>query len=230
MQDELNALYEARFRGRRSDGSAVYTRLRGPDFVWVAPAYMTAKPRVLFIGQQPDGCDFSYAEFLSAWTVAAAVEGYRQFNFGEYYNASPWWTFYNQLRFALFGPKCDRGVVGWINLLKFVTVDRESVLGMPFEGTALGLQGDLFLQELVILEPDACIFATGPDYDRIIDRYYPGVAFEECGLDLRTMARLKHNSLPARSFRTYHPKALRLLKKWDAVFTTLCAHIKNDAL
>jgi hypothetical protein len=190
MQYELNTLYEEHFRDHSPDGGDVCADLRGPDFVWVAPAYLTAKPRVLFIGQQPDGCDFSYAEFLSGWTV----------------------------------------VVGWINLLKFVTADRKSVLGMPFENAALNLQGDLFLRELAILRPHACIFATGPHYDRIIERYYPGIIFEDDGFGVRTLAALKHAWLPVPSFRTYHPHALRRMKKWDAVFAQLCVRLKDHFL
>jgi len=230
MQDALNAIYEAHLHTREPDRSDLYDRLRGPDLVWVAQAYIAATPRVLFVGQQPDGCDYSYAEFLSDWTVVRAVDGYRRFNFGQHYDASPWWTFYNQLRRELFGTKCERGVVGWINLLKFVTPDRKSVLGLPFEEAALELQGDLFIRELSILDPDVCVFATGPCYDWIIERYYPGVTFEDCGLGSRTLAAVKHDRLPVLSFRTYHPKALRLQRKWDAVFQQLCAHIKGDAL
>lgn len=95
---------------------------------------------------------------------------------------------------------------------------------------ALELQGDLFISELSILEPDVCVFATGPDYDRVIERYYPGVTFEDCGFDSRTLAMVKHERLPVRSFRTYHPKALRLQKKWGVVFEQLCGRIKDDAL
>src|SRR5260370_38998463 len=96
-QDQLNTLYQARFRNKRLGlASDLYDRLRGPDFVWVAPAYMAATPRVLFVGQQPDGCDYSYGEFFADWTVERAGYSYRRFNFGQRYKASPWWGFYNQ--------------------------------------------------------------------------------------------------------------------------------------
>jgi hypothetical protein len=227
MQDELNALYEANWRTKvLTTTSPDCLQLRGPDLVWVAPAYVATSPRVLLVGKEPLACDFSFAEFVRNWSVDRAIACYQQFNFGEHYNASPWWTFYNQLRRELFGAGCERGVVGWTNLVKFVTPDRKSILGKPFEQEALDIQGDLFLRELAILQPDVCVFATGPDYDRIIERHYPGVKFEECCVfGSRTLAALSHALLPLRSYRTYHPKALRFQKIWDAVFAQLCAHL-----
>jgi hypothetical protein len=230
MQESLNSFYET-LRSRTVDpADDLYDRLRGPDLIWVSPAYVKATPRIVLIGQQQDGWSYSYREFMINWTIERAVAEYRDFNFGERYNASPFWQFYNRLRRGVYGDESERGVIAWVNLVKFVTVERDSVIGTRFEDRALTLQDGIFAKEINILRPDVCIFATGPSYNRIIQRYFPGALFEDSGLGTRVLAIVKHELLPKRSFRTYHPKALRLKKHWEAVLEQLRDFIKPKAL
>ena len=83
--------------------------------------------------------------------------------------------------------------------------------------------------ELVISKPDVVIFFTGPAYDRLIASSLEGSHFqpvESTGLPEREFAQVKHEVLPERSFRTYHPKHLRLRKMTDLVLShigRLCA-------
>jgi hypothetical protein len=221
MQASLNALYET-LRNRVADPTDdIYDRLRGPDLIWVSPVYIAAKPRVVLVGQQQDGWSYSYREFLDEWTIDRALSEYHDFNFGEHYNASPFWQFYNELRRAVFGAESERGVIGWLNLVKFVTRERDPVIDAPFEERALGFQDGIFVRELEIMNPDVCVFTTGPRYDRILERYFPGVRFEETCLAARLLAAVKHERLPQKSFRTYHPKSLRFQKLWQRVLGDL---------
>jgi hypothetical protein len=218
MQDALNTLYQSLKTNPFADPDyELYDHLRGPDLAWASPAYIAAKPRVILVGQQQDGWSYSYREFVNEWTIERAVGEYRDFNFGATYNRSPFWQFHVELRRGIFGDHADRGVVGWLNLVKFVTEDRERVIGTPFEDRALALQDHIFVGEVQTMKPDVCVFTTGPNYDHVIDRYFPGVEFQPTDLGVRTLAVVKHRDLPERSFRTYHPKPLRLSKQWHLV-------------
>lgn len=120
----------------------------------------------------------------------------------------------------------------WTNLVKFVASDGSSILSKPYAEDALKLQVDILTTELKIANPDVCLFVTGPDYDRVLERYYPGLRFEPLNLPLRQFAKLFHPHLPRHSYRTYHPKALRLQKVWDEVLRILSRELSwpNPAL
>jgi hypothetical protein len=76
-------------------------------------------------------------------------------------------------------------------------------------------QGSVLLNELQTLEPDVCIFLTGPDYDPILERLFPNVHRENIhSAPKRELAQLQHPELPEMSYRTYHPRALRRWGKW----------------
>jgi hypothetical protein len=221
MQHQLDLLY------RRlkvpdvdaTDGDGLFERLKGPDLLWVSPAFRDATPRVAIIGQQQEGWEYTYREFIDRWTIEEAVSVYRQFNFGERYTSSYFWQFFKEVREHFFGEASERGVVAWLNLVKFVTTaPSQSVLGQSFERNALAIQNGIFKGELEILKPDICIFVTGwTNYDKIIRKYYPGVRFEDIGLGEQVLARLVDENLPTHSFRTYHPKHLRLRGLWAPV-------------
>ena len=77
------------------------------------------------------------------------------------------------------------------------------------------------ITELKIAEPEVCLFVTGPDYDRIIGQYYPGIEFQPIHAPVREFAQLVHRDLPEKSYRCYHPKYLRLGGHWDQTMDIL---------
>jgi hypothetical protein len=76
-------------------------------------------------------------------------------------------------------------------------------------------QRNCLTREIETLRPSSVVFFTGPYYDDDLRDEFAGLRFEEVdGRDLRQFARLRHDSLPESSFRTYHPGYLKRSKRW----------------
>jgi hypothetical protein len=198
-----------------------FSDLVGPDLIWVDDEYLNAKTRIAIIGQQIDGWDYTYPEFIDDWKVDDAIEGYRKFDYGISYYSSPFWQFFHQVRQLQHGPNAGQRMVLWTNLLKFVAADQNRILWKPYKDSAIALQEDILVTELRITTPDVCIFVTGPDYDEILEQYYPGIQFQALTAPVRVFAKLKHKDLPKRSYRCYHPKYLRIGGHWEETIDTL---------
>jgi len=69
----------------------------------------------------------------------------------------------------------------------------------------------ILISEIEILKPDICIFFTGPSFDQRIKSIFDEVSFENINnWDNRQLCSLKHAKLPRLTFRTHHPKSLRI--------------------
>jgi hypothetical protein len=198
-----------------------FSDIVGPDLIWVDDEYLNAPTRIAIIGQQVDGWDYTYPEFVADWEVNNAIEEYRKFDYGINYHSSPFWQFFHQVRTFQHGPNAGQRMLLWTNLVKFVSEDQSSILWKPYRDQALALQDDILVTELRLTSPDICIFVTGPDYDDIIERYYPGVQFQALTAPVREFAKLTHPDLPEKSYRCYHPKYLRLGGHWEPTIATL---------
>ena len=141
------------------------------------------------------------------------------------WEASRLWQFFHEIREAAF--PSERGAhrkVLWTNLVKFVTKDG-SLLTMPYTEAeeAIQLQNDILTGELRIAKPEFCLFVTGPNFDCMLRRYFPGLRFvplqtheRKAQLTEREFALLVYRQLPLHSNRTYHPGHLsrqKMLRK-----------------
>jgi hypothetical protein len=224
-REELADFYNS-LKVRAPANFAEYSDLLGPDLIWLDDEYLNASPRIVIIGQEQKGWDYSYPEFVSEWSVTEAIAVYREFDFGVNYHASPFWQFFHAVRQSTFPNEGHaRRKVLWTNLVKFVSADSTSVLWKPYREAALQLQQDVLTTELEIAKPDICLFVTGPNYDPVLERYFDGVQFEQLEPDLpvRQYARLKHPNLPGHSYRIYHPNYLNRdrNRRWNRVFHIL---------
>ena len=68
-----------------------------------------------------------------------------------------------------------------------------------------------FVDEIKIVDPKVCLFFTGPDFDTRIKKIFEGIEFKAIeDWNVKQFCRLKHPLLPKDSYRSYHPKSLRL--------------------
>jgi hypothetical protein len=105
----------------------------------------------------------------------------------------------------------------WSNLNP-VDVDKRR----PYEIEDQLAQLRLLSAQVTILRPDAVVFLTGPAYDGILNINFPGaVQATVSALDIRTLCKVSHQDLPRKTFRTYHPKYLRLSKQYGSVLQCL---------
>jgi hypothetical protein len=81
----------------------------------------------------------------------------------------------------------------------------------------LDWQRGCLTKEIEALTPTAVVFLTGPDCDKVLADEFPGIEFNPVDYHPSGdfFARVCHRPLfPATSFRTYHPKHLKMGKHW----------------
>jgi hypothetical protein len=219
-----------------------YSSLYGPDLIWLDNDYLNSRPRMAIIGQQVYSWYYNYREFVTdVWeyyyakstakgSVKKAIAEYRGFDFAfsekEPLRRTPFWQFFHKVRESAFSTEREaRRKVLWTNLVKFVAKDGTKLLEWPYAEAeeAIQLQDDVLTTELRIANPDVCLFVTGPDFDCILKRYFRDVKFiEASNLPKHQFARLVHEDLPRRSYRTYHPGYLSYHRKlWKEVLHIL---------
>jgi len=164
-------------------------------------------------------------------SIPALCWGYEQFYFAKYQSINrraPLWSAFHEIVAKL--PK-----YGFLNsnLARFDYdngSDRQLVNADEVVQAAIVRESEpIFINELTVLNPDACIFLTGPRcvYDSLIlDHAFPGLQRVEVlpGVPVRELAKLVHSELPDHAYRTYHPNALRRQNKWhylDAICSRL---------
>jgi len=179
--------------------------LEGPLLMELNEYYQ--QPIKLFIvGQETYGwcCEYEDHDVL--------LKTYRDFNMGENYHSSPFWNITRKIENIIGIPNYS---CAWSNLNRY---DHKG--GEP-HGTILEkirTLDYLIKEEISIIKPDVCIFFTNKKYDSRIKQLFPSLqmdAIEKLPFD--HFVRLHHVFLPSYTFRTPHPKTIRL-QKWEDMF------------
>jgi len=228
MQEQLNAAYEE-FKHNTIIPPRLATRLSPPLLLKIPEQYLNSNRRILIVGQETLGWDFRPVHnFVDFNTIPNSVEmmtqAYQNFEFSlrsKRNYRSPFWQAYRKMRIALGENK--RGFqtsVLWTNLFR-MSLDGGSVVkkGSREDANLIRDAGrSLLLSEIAILEPDAIIFFTGPNYDPHLNEH-----FRDCqrsafnGHDIAKACILSHPRLPNDTWRTYHPRYLRHARLWHIV-------------
>jgi len=209
--------------------------LVGPDLIHIHDDYLKSKHKIAIIGQQVHGWYYDFPEFLREWPISEAVKEYTRFDYAHDKREpeclrTPFWKFFHDIRRAAYGDDAESHcTVLWTNAIKFVTKrGSDSVIWEGFSRAepAIRIQGELLLTELRIARPKVCIFVTGPDFDFLLERYFPGLQRRRVArFKEHVLARLVHPALPLRSFRTYHPQYLVRRGLRSKVFNALCREL-----
>lgn len=213
---------------------AVAGKYSPPMLLEATRDYAAAGHRVLVFGKETFGWDWGkslkqdYPMYPEDWTfeemrsladfirnedaIDGLMWGYGQFAAARYQpisHRSPFWRMYRALG------EMWPGAVMHANLSKCDFMG-ETIVSAPADERDLFMDGQAtaIRRELGILEPDVCIFFTGPGYDDLLRKTFPGVIFADVSgspapWGRPSVARLAHPDLPESSFRTYHPEALR---------------------
>lgn len=183
--------------------------LEGPLLMEIG-SYYEQPVKVFIVGQETNGwcCDYNDHHSL--------LETYRDFNMGENYYSSPFWNMTRKIE-GLIG--IEHYSCAWSN------INRYDHNGTAPKGEILGNIESLdYLveEELSNIKPDVCFFFTNRKYDYRLKKIYTGIQMDPInGLPFNHFVHLRHQSLPKHSFRTPHPKTMRLQKWEDAFFSVM---------
>ena len=202
MNAALKSLYTSKWaaleRITQNDG------VSWPLLLKVPPEYGQARLRLLVVGQQTDEWG-GYGD--DADRVAWLMEGYAHFALARSYKSTPFWQASREL-YASLNPDGPPFGFLWSNLVK---VDQQGDRPVEHVEEAVCELG-LLPAEVDIVRPEAVVFFTGHSYDPRLRSTFPALRLVQLG---EFLVRLEHPVLPFHTYRTPHPKWLRLKKHWN---------------
>jgi hypothetical protein len=189
--------------------------LSSPLLVEVPPTYMQGAHRLLVVGQQTNGWRGHLWKRVQAAPgevadpVAELLGKYRGFERGRHDRSPPFWRCAHQIQ-QLLNPGADPFGFLWSNLLK---VDQGQNRPSHAVEDAI-LRHRMLPREIELAAPSVVVFFTGPEYDEVLRKTFPGAALEPVPHEKpRLLARVRHETLPQHSYRTYHPGYLIRARK-----------------
>lgn len=216
MKQQLLKLYESRQQDFKSVKSQFPNdTLAGPFLMSPSDKYSNQKHPLLIIGQETNGWRDNVDN------LARMIDCYEEFNVGIDYYSSPFWNITRKLEAALGN---DKHSCAWTNISKF---DVNSKRASGVYEKAISSLDDILVSEIKITTPSVCMFFTGPAFDDRVKRIFKGVEFIPLtGWTTAQFCQLKHPDLPRQTFRSYHPKSLRL-RKLEKKFIDFFSSINN---
>ena len=200
INKQLKQIYQSRI----NDFKQIVKRfpdddLAGPILMSPNDLYANQPKRLLIDGQQTNGWTYHVDD------IDSQMKTYEEFNLGVDYYSSPFWNIIRKLELALGNVEYS---CAWTNINKFDLDANRPYGDYEIEISKLDF---ILINEIDILKPDICIFFTGPSFDQRIKSIFKGVSFESIdNWDNRQLCRLNHEKLPQLTFRTHHPKSLRI--------------------
>ena len=174
-----------------------YPELSAPILIKIPTRYLSQKVKLMIIGQQTQG--------WGEGNINDLLECYEDFNFGENYHPSPFWNVTRKLEVAL---GIEKYAIVWSNLNRCDYEDKRPPLKIEKD---LRILFPLLLGEIKILQPDVVIFFSGPNFDEHIRHLFIDSRFESVDtFTIKELSRINHELLPQHTYRTYHPKYLRI--------------------
>ncbi len=189
-----------------------HPQMSAPQLVHPTDAYRQTRTRLMIVGQETLGWgdNDSVPRDKSVPDICAALrQGYRDFNLGGRYGHTPFWSASNRLFHALNPEATERAFI-WTNLVKIDDGGKRPSPDIVEQTAALAL----LEAEVRAFEPQVVVFFTGPNYDALLQRTFRGVVLSHVA---KSLARVEHPALPVNSFRTYHPRYLRMSKQWPVL-------------
>ena len=195
-QQLLNELY-AKHWGNIKELLNKYPELSAPILIKIPTSYLLQDVKLMIIGQQTQG--------WGDGDINDLLDCYEDFNFGEKYYASPFWNITRKIEKAL---GIDRFAIVWSNLNRCDYNGKRPPIKIEKD---LRILFPLLLGEIEILQPDVVIFFTGPYFDEHIKHAFINSRFESVEtFTNKELSRINHKLLPQHTYRTYHPKYLRI--------------------
>jgi hypothetical protein len=175
--------------------------LSNPLLIDLPHDWENVRTKLMIIGQQTNGWG-SFGEGYGNDPIAGLIRDYAAFQLGRFYRPTPFWQAAYVVHMSLDSTIRPFSFV-WSNLVK---VDQHARRPAAQIEELVSQNFPVVADEVKIAHPDVVVFFTGPDYDERLQKTFTGARLEEIVTDPPgLLARVKHDTLPERSFRTYHP-------------------------
>lgn len=200
MKEELLRLYQNKqVNFKNVLGTFPNDDLAGPFLMSPAPHYRKQKQPLLIVGQETNGWTYHVDE------LHKQMDTYEEFEVGKGFDSTTFWNVTRKVEHVLGNEPYS---CAWTNLSKFDLYGGKSY--GKYEKVISSLD-EILVEEIKIIDPKVCLFFTGPDFDTRLKKIFESVQFEPIGnWNVKQFCRLIHPELPEYSFRSYHPKSLRL--------------------
>jgi len=208
LNNRLFAFY-SRLVPQLRDIIASNNKLSNPHFLFVPKDYFETRVRIMIVGQQTNGWgDKGILQRPDA--TEALMKLYAEFNLGEKYTRSPFWQAALLLH-RLINPNAPARSFLWSNLVKVDQEGKRPIQEIEEQMSQLRL----LQQEILITQPHAVVFFTGPYYDDRLVSCFPELSWDTPAMLLC----LSHPNAEVIYLRSYHPNYLRLAKHWNLIET-----------
>lgn len=207
MKEELLHLYQQEQQAFEAVvKSFPHDDLAGPFLMSPLQNYKEQRNPLLIVGQETNGWTYHFQE------IEKQMGTYEQYNVGINNGTTVFWNVIRRIENMLDNAPHS---CAWTNLSRF------DLYGGKPHGKyqkVISKLDNLVLEEIRIVAPKVCFFFTGPDYDKRLTNIFEEIEFIEIpGWNKNQLCLLKHPSLPIYTFRSYHPKSLRL-RRLEALF------------
>lgn len=209
MNEELTNLYQEKMESLTVKLQNFDEKPTNPLLIQIEEEnYKNADIKIMIFGQET----FDFEGEFGSKSIEHLLQTYDTFfNKGECYNyGGNFWNTVNDYKKSIQSKYPDKNIaLVWNNILK---IGKEGDKGAPSEEIIKITQQEFSVipNEIEILKPDVIIFFTGPNYDEYISNTFEEVIFEKFDhWDIRYLSKLKSESFPLKTFRTYHPRPLQ---------------------
>lgn len=185
--------------------------------------YLQSKHKLMIFGQEPYGWldDYMYtADDVDNW-----MKHYQDFRLGEDYG-KVFWKWAHIINRMINGE--DNYNFVWSNVNKFCSGDGP---GRPCKEVLENEKKhfNVSSEEIRILQPEICIFLSGPKYDVDLKKDFVDLQTEQFGdYPINEVARLISKDLPQNSYRLYHPRYGNIYPDWYSILISKIVSAIND--
>lgn len=222
INNELKQLYETYLTELKKATHGIGDQFSHPILMHVFDDYEKVNRKVMFVGKETYSW-YGTMENSERLNVDLILDNYKDFELAKDYHGknSPFWSFIKTIHHRLNGEEHPLGFL----YTNFSKCDSHKTTPSP-ELQKLNEKGfDLIKEEIKISKPDVVIFITGWEYENQFQRVFQGLGYET--LIENYLYKCKHAELPAHSYMTMHPKALRLRKKFESVMEGILKAVGN---
>ncbi len=183
-------------------------KLNGPYLCSPGKDYWDSKVKIVFVGQETNGWNPQLDELKQ-------MEVYSKFGVAKGYKKGAFWQNIRKIEQSINGKKYG---CASLNLNKFDVNGKR-----PGESYLSQMEkfDHILMAEILLLEPDAVIFFTGPDYDRRLEKLLNAELVKVNDFGIRELAEIRSPNIKFTAIRTIHPQRMRRLGREEEFLTQI---------